>query len=85
MSHDPNDPVDVLKKARRETGATPMKQVDRAADTGGRWINSDTERAQPGDVLGIERDGETTELGDTAESEDDRRRQVKKDAPNTRP
>ncbi len=31
------------------------------------------ERAQPGDVLGIERDGETTELGDTREDEDERR------------
>ena len=30
------------------------------------------ERAQPGDVLGIERDGETTELGETAEDEDER-------------
>ncbi|MGD9906466.1 MAG: hypothetical protein AB7U83_23620 [Vicinamibacterales bacterium] len=33
-----------------------------------------TERAQPGDVIGIETDGETTELGDTAEDEDERRR-----------
>ena len=31
-----------------------------------------SERAQPGDVLGIELDGETTELGDTAEDEDER-------------
>jgi peptide subunit release factor RF-3 len=31
-----------------------------------------SERAQPGDVLGIEHDGETTELGDTAEDEDER-------------
>jgi hypothetical protein len=31
------------------------------------------DRAQPGDVLGIERDGETTELGDTREDEDERR------------
>lgn len=30
-------------------------------------------RAQPGDVIGIETDGETTELGDTAEDEDERR------------
>jgi hypothetical protein len=30
------------------------------------------ERAQPGDVLGIENDGETTHLGDTAEDEDER-------------
>lgn len=32
------------------------------------------DRAQPGDVIGIERDGETTELGDTDEDEDERRR-----------
>lgn len=32
-----------------------------------------SDRAQPGDVLGIERDGETTELGDTREDEDRRR------------
>ena len=38
------------------------------------WPDPDDERAQPGDVLGIERDGETTELGDTRESEDKRRR-----------
>lgn len=30
-------------------------------------------RAQPGDVIGIETDGETTELGDTREDEDKRR------------
>jgi hypothetical protein len=31
-------------------------------------------------VLGIERDGETTELGDTAESEDKKRRDAEKAA-----
>jgi hypothetical protein len=30
-------------------------------------------RAQPGDVLGIEQDGERTHLGDTREDEDERR------------
>jgi hypothetical protein len=30
-------------------------------------------RAQPGDVIGVERDGERTELGDTEEDEDERR------------
>ena len=38
------------------------------------WPDPDTERAQPGDVLGIERGGETTSLGDTEEDEDRRRR-----------
>jgi hypothetical protein len=31
------------------------------------------DRAQPGDVLGIERDGERTHLGETREDEDARR------------
>jgi len=34
------------------------------------------DRAQPGDVLGIEKDGKTTELGDTREDE----REKKQDA-----
>ena len=37
-------------------------------------------RAQPGDVLGIETGGETTEIGDTAEDEDKRRREAEKSA-----
>ena len=36
-------------------------------------------RAQPGDVLGIETDGETTSLGDTREDEDERREDAEKD------
>jgi hypothetical protein len=35
-------------------------------------------RAQPGDVLGIETGGETTEIGDTAEDENERRRDSEK-------
>lgn len=31
------------------------------------------DRAQPGDVLGIERDGERTHLGEDREDEDERR------------
>jgi hypothetical protein len=38
------------------------------------WPDPDLERAQPGDVLGIERGGETTTLGDTSEDEDRRRK-----------
>jgi hypothetical protein len=37
-------------------------------------------RAQPGDVLGIETGGETTEIGDTADDENDRRRKAEKNA-----
>ena len=40
------------------------------------WPDPDRERAQPGDVLGIERGGETTSLGDTEEDEDCRRREA---------
>lgn len=36
------------------------------------------DRAQPGDVLGIERDGEQTHLGETAEDEDRRREEAEK-------
>ena len=44
------------------------------------WPDPDEERAQPGDVLGIERGGETTSLGDTAEEEDRRRRAALEEA-----
>ena len=37
-------------------------------------------RAQPGDILGIETGGETTGIGDTAEDEDERRRDAFKKA-----
>jgi hypothetical protein len=41
-----------------------------------RPMRSGDGRAQPGDVLGIEKDGETTALGDTEEDEDERREDV---------
>jgi hypothetical protein len=44
------------------------------------WPDPDQERAQPGDVLGIERGGETSSLGDTSEDEDRRRRSALEDA-----
>jgi hypothetical protein len=44
------------------------------------WPDPDRERAQPGDVLGIERGGETTSLGDTEADEDRRRRDAEKEA-----
>jgi hypothetical protein len=43
------------------------------------WPDPDRERAQPGDVLGIERGGETTSLGDTEEDEDRRRRELEEE------
>ena len=42
------------------------------------------DRAQPGDVLGIERDGERTHLGETAEDEDERREDARDDDRNRR-
>ena len=45
------------------------------------WPDPDKERAQPGDILGIERGGETTSLGETEEDEDQRRKDAEKDAP----
>ena len=44
------------------------------------WPDPDKERAQPGDILGIERGGETTSLGDTEEEEDRRRRTAEEEA-----
>jgi hypothetical protein len=38
-----------------------------------------TDRAQPGDVLGIERDGERTHLGESREDEDERREDAEED------
>ena len=38
------------------------------------------ERAQPGDVLGIEEDGATTQLGDTAEDENERLQDAEEEA-----
>jgi hypothetical protein len=57
----------------RESTHPPVR--DTAHDTTGvaGWPEPASERAQPGDVLGIERGGETTTLGETAEDEDKRR------------
>jgi hypothetical protein len=44
------------------------------------WPDPNRERAQPGDVLGIERGGETTTLGDTEEDEDRRRKDAEDEA-----
>ena len=49
-------------------------------DPNSNWPDPDRDRAQPGDVLGIERGGETTSLGDSEEEEDRRRRDAEKEA-----
>jgi hypothetical protein len=56
--------------ADRERLAPADRSVDRGTPA---WPDPSRERAQPGDVLGIERGGETTSLGETAEDEDQRR------------
>jgi uncharacterized protein YjbJ (UPF0337 family) len=61
--------VDAFVAARQE-------RVERLSETAG--ANAATEldngvRAQPGDILGLDTDGETTSLGDTSEDEDKRR------------
>jgi len=45
-----------------------------------KWPDPDRERAQPGEIMTIERGGETTSLGDTEEDEDRRRREAEKEA-----
>jgi hypothetical protein len=39
-----------------------------------------TDRAQPGDVVGIENDGKTTHLGESRKDENERLRDAEKDA-----
>ena len=55
--------------------ADDIKRTDIRRSTIPGEVESDVgdDRAQPGDVLGIERDGERTHLGETAEDEDERR------------
>jgi hypothetical protein len=48
------------------------------------WPDPDKERAQPGDVLGIERGGETTSLGDSEQEEDRRRKEAEDKAADDR-
>jgi hypothetical protein len=61
MSDNTRDPRDV-----KETTDESRDADDVSPHYGG--------RAQPGDILGIETGGETTEIGDTAEDENKRRR-----------
>jgi hypothetical protein len=61
--------------------AFTQKLLAAESGSGSSWPDPNKERAQPGDILGIERGGETTSLGDTEEDEDDRRRDAEKEAP----
>jgi hypothetical protein len=68
------DPV--RARAERERVLAHERDDMRAADE--RRAPAVGERAQPGDVLGIESGGETTSIGDTAEDEDRRRERAEK-------
>jgi hypothetical protein len=57
----------------------PAERTMAVGSTREAWPNPEVERAQPGDILGIERGGETTSLGDTARDEDQRREAAEKD------
>ncbi len=59
---------------REEVVARRRDSLDRDPALNDLPLDPVTDRAQPGDVLGIEHDGETTELGDTARNEDERLR-----------
>jgi hypothetical protein len=61
--------------------ALTQKLFAAESGSGSSWPDPDKERAQPGDILGIERGGETTSLGETEEDEDERRRDSERDAP----
>jgi hypothetical protein len=61
--------------------ALTQKLFSAGSGSGSAWPDPDKERAQPGDILGIERGGETTSLGETEEDEDERRRDSERDAP----
>ena len=63
-----------LNRREREEGRTAASDSDDVSPHYGG-------RAQPGDILGIETGGETTAIGDTAEDEDERRRDANKKAP----
>jgi hypothetical protein len=57
----------------------PAKPPVPPAAANSNWPDPDRERAQPGDVLGIERGGETTSLGEDAADEDKRRKDAERE------
>jgi hypothetical protein len=74
MTDDTRDPRDV-KVTTVPPRDLPVDEVDdRGPGDGGDVSPHPGGRAQPGDVLGIETGGETTEIGDTVEDENKRRR-----------
>ncbi len=76
-----NELTDARRAAKQvdlvETVEVVEVDADRKSD-GGDVSPHLGKRAQPGDILGIETGGETTGLGDTAEDENERRRDTSK-------
>jgi len=71
-----NDLTDARRVAR-EAEAVEVVEVEVDSKTDGGDVSPHLGgRAQPGDILGLETGGETTSLGDTAEDEDEKRRNV---------
>lgn len=62
------------------SGRPSSAERERIAARGGDTSPHPGGRAQPGDVVGIETGGERTHIGDTKESENERRRDAEKDA-----
>jgi hypothetical protein len=73
-----------LEGALGERVVARDRSPDLDATLNDRPLEPVSDRAQPGDVLGIEHEGETTKLGDTAGDEDERRREDEKESPNDR-
>lgn len=71
-------PSDLDRERERSVRASETGRSPETGRTGG-WPDPAVDRAQPGDVLGIERGGETTSLGDTGQDEDQRRDAAEKE------
>lgn len=73
----------------RDRGIIADRDLDDDRLEGTRLAEADrreaAERAQPGDVLGIENEGQTTTLGDSAADEHERLRDAEESAPPLRP
>ena len=73
MADDTRDPREV-KETTLPRRDVPLAEADDRGPDADDVSPHQGGRAQPGDVLGIETGGETTEIGDTAEDENKRRR-----------
>jgi hypothetical protein len=76
-----NEYVPAISADRERPAVAERRERHEVGVAGARGSYSDPvgSRARPGDVLGIERAGETTSLGDTAADEDQRRQSAEKE------